>query len=450
MRLLDGRRVQVRDLLDEGLLDEGDHLEFRRPRSGESYSAEVTSDGRLRLPDGREFAAPSRAAVEVAAVGAIDGWSVWTVVGRETNLFALRQTLLSRASQESRSEEVADGAQPVHADSRHEMLTAARQAAESGEPHRLTVRDLLRYWGARSRGHRIVDRVSADLENHSLETRPDFRKVTLDSLVELTRQATVSDDEEAIEVQSPGSDDLDVGLTLGNVPSALGGLASVNPNDPLIKAMTIMRLNDFSQVAVMPSARTLTGAVTWRSIAKALANNPSAKLADAIEPPREHPFDRDLIDVLAELNRWDFVFVRNATNEVSGIVTAADVVELYGETATPFFIIGEIDHLLRAFISDEWTIEQVQTVCDPEGKRAIRSHDDLTFGDYQRVLEAHERFSALGWPLDRATFINRLAEVRELRNGVAHFDPDPLDEQDVASLRRFLSLLREMRSLATR
>ena len=326
------------------------------------------------------------------------------------------------------------------------MLAAARQAADSAEPHRLTVRELLGFWGAKSRGHRIVDRVSTDLENYSLETRPDFRKVTVESLVEIVGQATVVEDEEAVEVESPGSDDLDVGLTLGNVPSALGGITPVKPEDSLAKAMTIMRLNAFSQLAVMPSARTLDGAVTWRSIAKALANNPKAGLRDAVEPPREHPFDRDLIDVLAELYRWDFVFVRNSTNEVSGIVTTADVVQLYGETATPFFIIGEIDHLLRAFISDEWTIEQVKEVCDPETERNIESHDDLTFGDYQRMLEAPERFSALTWPLDRTTFVNRLDEVRELRNGVAHFDPDPLEEEDVASLRHFLYLLREMRS----
>jgi hypothetical protein len=42
MRLLDGRRVQLKDLLDRGLLTAGDVLEFRRPRPGERYSAKVT------------------------------------------------------------------------------------------------------------------------------------------------------------------------------------------------------------------------------------------------------------------------------------------------------------------------------------------------------------------------------------------------------------------------
>jgi CBS domain-containing protein len=288
------------------------------------------------------------------------------------------------------------------------------------------------------------------LENYSLETRPDFRKVSGDSVVELVGQPTAS--EEAIEVSKEAevavsSDELDVGLTLGNVPSALNGVASVNPGDTLAKAMTLMRLNDFSQLAVMSSPRTLKGAVTWRSIAKALAHDPEAKLSDAIEPAAEHPFDRDLVDVLAELYAKDFVFVRNSSNEVSGIVTTADVVLLYGETATPFFIIGEIDHLLRSFIADEWTVEQVVDVCDADDVRGIQSHDDLTFGDYQRMLEESGRFSSLEWPLDRSTFITRLDEIREMRNSVAHFEPDPLDPDDVASLRNFLNLLRDLRAL---
>src|SRR5437879_1628824 len=99
MRLLDGRRVQVADLLQNGLLRAGAVLEFRRARSNETHTAEVTPAGRLRLKDGREFAAPSRAAVEAAGVRAIDGWSAWTLAGTDTTLFALRRALLHQATE---------------------------------------------------------------------------------------------------------------------------------------------------------------------------------------------------------------------------------------------------------------------------------------------------------------------------------------------------------------
>ena len=145
---------------------------------------------------------------------------------------------------------------------------------------------------------------------------------------------------------------LDVGLTLGNLPSASGGVLSVKPGDSIEKAMTEMRLNDYSQLPVMTSTREIKGSVTWRTIAKALAHSSEATLSDATEVAPVHPFDRDLVDVLADLYEHDFLFVRDSTREISGIVTTADVVRLYGETATPFFVIGEIDHLLRGAISD--------------------------------------------------------------------------------------------------
>lgn len=448
MRLLDGRRVQVKDLLDRGLLKVDAVLEFRRPRSGERYLAEVTPAGRLRLEDGREFAAPSRAAMEAAEIGAIDGWSAWAVSGSDRTLFSLRKALLDEAAQAIHLD--GNNEHAAAAESRREWLTAARAAADAGTPVRVAVRELLKLWDAEGRAHRIVDRVSADLENYSLDTRPDFRKVSVDSVVEIVSQPSGADDLPEVPGPPTNAAELEVGLTLGNVPSALGGIASVKPQDSLAKAMTVMRLNDFSQLAVMPTSRILDGAVTWRSIAKALAHDPHCKLADATEPAREHPFDRDLVDVLIELFDRDFVFVRNSTNEISGIVTAADVVLLYGKTATPFFIIGEIDHSLRAFISDAWTVEQVASICDPDGLRGIGTHDDLTFGDYQRMLEGPERFASLGWPLDRVTFINRLNDVREIRNGVAHFDPDPLEADVVSALRNFLNLLRDLRSQASR
>jgi len=152
MRLLDGRRVQVKDLLDMGLLTAGEVLEFRRPRSGERYTAEVTPEGRLRLEDGREFAAPSRAAMEAAERGAIDGWSAWTLSASDRTLFSLRKALLDQASQ-SIHQEGDNSEYAVAAEARREMLTAARVAADAGTPKRFAVRALLKLWDAEGRDH---------------------------------------------------------------------------------------------------------------------------------------------------------------------------------------------------------------------------------------------------------------------------------------------------------
>ena len=87
----EGRRVQMSDLLEAGLVNDGDELWWRRPRLGNDYRAVVTSDGTLRLDDGRIFTSPSRAAKEAANIPAVDGWYAWKL-GDKT-LHALREEL---------------------------------------------------------------------------------------------------------------------------------------------------------------------------------------------------------------------------------------------------------------------------------------------------------------------------------------------------------------------
>ena len=73
----DGRRVQVGDLIDAGLLEVGSALIWERPRLGKSYTATVGQNGELTLEDGRSFSSPSRAAIQAADITAYDGWRAW-------------------------------------------------------------------------------------------------------------------------------------------------------------------------------------------------------------------------------------------------------------------------------------------------------------------------------------------------------------------------------------
>jgi hypothetical protein len=50
---IEGRRVQLADLIDAGLLRDGAALVWRRPRLGEEHHATLTGDGAIRLADGR-------------------------------------------------------------------------------------------------------------------------------------------------------------------------------------------------------------------------------------------------------------------------------------------------------------------------------------------------------------------------------------------------------------
>jgi hypothetical protein len=50
---------------------------------------------------------------------------------------------------------------------------------------------------------------------------------------------------------------------------------------------------------------------------------------------------------------------------------------------TPLFLIGQLDQVLRQLISRTFTLEEVTSLCDLNGSRAIQSFDDLEMGDYQ-------------------------------------------------------------------
>lgn len=453
MYLLGGRRVRVSDLLDAGLIQAGAKLRFERNRIGVTYNATVTDKGRIRLePDGEEFRSPSRAAMVAAGMRAVDGWHAWLVVDQKRLLDAVRQELLdqtiSKAAAAANRQTEDTERQRIHA-----RLRQARSRADDRDPERISVRDLLALWGAKDRGDQ-VSQIEADLANHGLSTSPSFRAVTLDTMVSLTtpsdeaeEAATVGasemDDLAAAE-DDEGGGDLNVRLTVGNL-SPLLGVESVGPNSPLEEAITKMLLNDYSQLAVLSGLRNLRGAVTWRSIAQSMHQKPDATVADAIDPHVEVvPYDRDLFEVLPTLQQRDFVFVLDESKAIKGIVTTADVAQRYGELATPFFQLGELDQTLRWILSRSFDVETIRPFCN----RQIESFDQLTIGDYLRVLENKEAWEKLGWPLDRATFTARLDMIRVIRNKVMHFHPDPVPEDAVDTLRRFNRLLHQYREPA--
>lgn len=241
----------------------------------------------------------------------------------------------------------------------------------------------------------------------------------------------------------PTDDELsptNVGLTVGNLPSALGGVAFVAPDAGFDSAITLMLLNDFSQLAVFSNPHKLRGAVTWESIARARHANSAAHFTSGIvEEAPVVRYDKELIDVLPMLQQLGFVFVKNEKNAVAGIVTTADVVSAYGQMAGPFFEIGELDQTLRRIIARNLEVDEVSSLCG----KTFRSFDEMSMGDYQRVLSNNDVWSRLGWPLDRVMITRHLDATRRIRNAVMHFNPDPLPADAMAKLRKLSALLKQ-------
>lgn len=450
--LLNGRRVQVLDLLNAGLLNINEKLVYRRPQVGEEYVAVVDRRGHLRI-GGRPFKTLSGAASAVSGTQ-VDGWDVWVVQDSGLPLSALRQTLLA---QNAASDLESDSAESIERSQRHDFLVEAKKQAE-GNPRRITVRELLAYWNCRARNPDIDAEIQADLTNYGLTTRPDFSTVGLGDLVTLSNANASQDffDKDSATAEPPGNGpdvppaaaQIDAQtivrrVSVGSLPSALGGIVSVTPSSSIVEAITRMVVNDYSQVAVMTGDRNVAGAVSWRSIARARNIDPDCSLQAAMFKPREFAHSSDLIETLAVLDDDDFFLVRGPINEISGIVTASDVVRAYKELASPFLLIGEIDQMLRRIIEVAFDSDTIISACDPQGTRKVTSVTELTIGDYKRILEHPGRWADLDWKLDRRVFCEQLDEVRKLRNQVMHFNADPLPDPTVRMLQSFLVLLRE-------
>lgn len=443
--LVGGRLVTLADLFSAGLLHEGAKLTFNC--NGKTHESFVTSSGWLELADGQQFRSPSRAATAAVGEGSFDGWQCWTLPGGET-LDQLRQKFLTEPA--AGTLETADDDAGL-AVLRYEMLRQAKQKATEGSPVTLTVSELLGWWQFRRRGSLAVEKIAAELANHSLTTSPGFESVLINSTVQLVSAGQAGKD--APENTHVGLDnesniaeeieDVPVStLTVGNLPSALGGIVSVSPSATFDEAITLMLINDYSQIPVL-SGRSLRGAVTWKSIARARHAKPDAPFAQALVEARDFAYTQDLIDILPVLAEQEFILVRDQTNAIAGIVTASDLAAAYGEMATPFFLVGEFDQRLRRVLSSSVDLSSVRQLCDPEDVRKIGGFDDLSIGDYQRILENKEVWAKVGWSLDRAIFINRLNEIREIRNDLMHFNPEPLSEGDVWKIRHMINVLRE-------
>lgn len=474
--LLDGRRVRIADLLSGGFLAPGAYLRYKpRQRIGPITTAAIGEDGSIVFLDGREFRSPSAAASAVAGYP-VDGWHTWITEVEDATLDELRQALLAAALDDLDQEasettaflrefdDSSDGEGNREASSADEEINKKvkrlaelkdiRRSVEESGSRKMTVRDLIALWGARGRDSSLISEIEADLANYGLLTDPDFRVVTLEDEVALRLAATndtsmaSQDRRQGVTVlegktSSPRKLRYERGLTVGNLPSANSSVESVSPNSTFEQAITKMLVFDYSQLAVMSGERSLRGAVTWRSIAKVRHRSPHAQFSSAIVPATEVSYQEDLVDVLPRLVTDEFVFVRGPKGNISGIVTASDVIQTYEEMTSPFFTISEIDQTLRWMLENYLDLEMVLTLCDGDGRRRIQSFSNLAMGDYQRVLENPEAWSKLDWPLDRKVFSERLEEIRKIRNNIMHFNGDPLPSDVLSMLKNFLSLLRE-------
>ncbi|NML54300.1 CBS domain-containing protein [Streptomyces sp. R302] len=326
------------------------------------------------------------------------------------------------------------------------------------------VLELLDLFDERVRDNPTCLRIQQTLNAAGLSTVPYFgtcarrasvHMVALDSAtIEPDPQAD-EDEEDAEEPEDPAGSLPERPLSIGDVLNG-DGVDSLPPNSPLNTVTHVMRHNNYSQLPIIEGKSTLRGVVTWRSVARMYEQGSVPTLANASEAPSDWAVaqeSQDFFALLPMISEYGYALIRRNDGTIGGIVTAADITERFAGTARPFFLVGEIELRLRKCLG---------TAIGPDAIRAVQRKyqqtgqiSDLTFGEYVMLIDGEQRkeslrpladqnWLALKWSgADRVQFVRRLKRVKDIRNKIAHFDPQPLPDHMHEELHRFCLLLRQ-------
>jgi CBS domain-containing protein len=330
-----------------------------------------------------------------------------------------------------------------------------------------TVRTILSWFGAKRRGIYVVNLIQKALAEVNLKTEPDFTRVYMDAQVRFVpiQQNIETSEPESFQNETGFGLNIEfssatwkttpsefVTATIGDPTFRIEKLASANrtptavkPNTTLDEATTLMILQDFSQLPVMQNEREVKGVISWESIGKCQSLGRQCKeVRDCMEfEVPEVPYSSSLLSAIDIIVKYGYVLVRQTDKIISGIVTTTDLSLQFRQLAEPFILVGEIENYIRRLIDGKFTVEQLSSVRDPnDDKRHIDTVADLTFGEYLRLLEKPDNWEHLKIPVHRQTFIKHLDVVRDLRNDVMHFNPDPFDEEALEKLRLFANFMR--------
>ena len=358
-----------------------------------------------------------------------------------------------------------------------EIDRIATRLKDGGRVRRIkvTVRELLQMFKAERRGLNKVHDIRTALESLDLETVPDFESAWIDSDVRIQlKNPTISlapameetgagleDDIEEDQAGTPVeiedndspqshtdeklaapivvategvvetalSEVSDPTFRIGSLPAANKELTTVGQADDVKKAITKMLLRDYSQLPIMHGERTVKGMISWKSIALRYAiGGDCNKVQDCREDAQVIDSNGTLFDAIPTIVKHGYVLVRDQkANKITGIVTASDLSLQFQQLAEPFLLLREIELHIRQLIQDKVSTNDLETL-PFSGNSAPRpkSISELSFGGYVRLLQTPEVWSKLSLNIDQASLTTHLDEVRQIRNDVMHFDPDPM------------------------
>ena len=123
------------------------------------------------------------------------------------------------------------------------------------------------------------------------------------------------------------------------------------------------------------------------------------------------------------------------TKKVVGIVTTTDLSVQLRDLTDAFLLMGNIERQIRRLMGNRFELDVLRSFVPRDSSRVVQGVEDLSFGEYLRLLQVPEHWSKLGLKVDSTVVLKRLEQVRTIRNAVMHFRADSINGIDLDSLR---------------
>ncbi len=210
-----------------------------------------------------------------------------------------------------------------------------------------------------------------------------------------------------------------------------------------------MLQNDFSQLPIMQGEREVKGVITWKSIATRMVMAIDCpKVRDCREDAQVFDANVTLFDAIPAIVKHGYVLVRDQHRKITGIVTSSDLSLRFQQLAEPFLLLREVELHIRELLAGKVStgdLEQLIQVND--SAPPPKGITELTFGGYIRLLQHPAIWAKLDLKIDQKLLIKQLETVRELRNDVMHFDPDPMTETQLEILKGAAKFMQQVYEL---
>jgi predicted transcriptional regulator len=379
-----------------------------------------------------------------------------------------------------------------------EIGRMATRLKEGHRVNRITVRELLRMFKAERRGLNKVHDIRTALDSLGLVTDPDFESVWIDKKIrirlkdasnliavvapagdaesiqedELDEEQSLSEaEQDETDSQQPGSEEgaqpaivlssegvvetvlsepADPTFRIGSLPAANKALTTVGQDDHLKKAVTMMLQFDYSQLPIMHGEREVKGMISWKSIASRYAiGGECCKVQHCREDAQVVDGNGTLFDAIPTIVKHGYVLVRNPQDrKITGIVTASDLSLQFQQLAEPFLLLREIELHIRQLLQDKVLAEDLDWLgsADTTAPKP-NSMSDLSFGGYIRLVQRPQVWQRLALNIDQASLTKQLEDVRQIRNDVMHFDPDPLTTKQLDVLKNAAKFMQQLYEL---